>query len=145
MSAAIDSYLALVEKDPEVYRFVVAAPILDRGDRHAVGDPSSSVTGHVAAQLEIVLHEALRTSGYDVAPAPVWARGVVGMVRAAADAWLAEEAGLAGMPRAELTRHLTVLAWTGLATAWPGGAQEAGLPTVTSSPTDSVPGTGTSA
>jgi AcrR family transcriptional regulator len=121
VSAAIDSYLALVEKDPEVYRFVVAAPILERSDAHAVGDPASTVTGHVAAQLEVVLHQALEESGYDASSAPVWARGVVGMVRAAADAWLADEPGLAGMPRARLTHHLTRLAWTGLATAWEGG------------------------
>ena len=126
VSAAIDSYLALVEKDPEVYRFVVAAPMLDRSDAHPDGDPASAVTGHVAVQLEVVLHQALRQSGYDVASAPVWARGVVGMVRAAADAWLAEEVGLAGMPRAQLTRHLTLLAWTGLSTAWQGDGS--GLP-----------------
>ena len=30
---AIDAYLRLVEKDPEVYRFIVTAPLLDRPSR----------------------------------------------------------------------------------------------------------------
>lgn len=127
VAAAIDSYLALVEKDPEVYRFIVAAPLLDR--THS--DPAADVSGHVAAQLADVLHEALGAAGYDPSPAPVWAQGVVGMVRAAADAWLAGGPGFSGMPRARLTEHLTTLAWTGLATAWPADGVPTTSPTST--------------
>ena len=119
IAAAIDSYLVLVEKDPEVYRFIVAAPLLDRADAPDPREPAATVSGHIATELSGLLHAALEAAGHDTALAPVWAQGVVGMVRAAADAWLAEEQGFSGMPRQQLTSSLTTLAWTGLATAWP--------------------------
>jgi len=117
--AAIDSYLSLVEKDPEVYRFIVAAPLLDRTDIASTGDPAASVSSHIAEQMSIVFRQALRSAGRDDTAAAVWGQGVVGMVRAAADAWLAGGAGIAGMPRNDLAEHLTTLAWSGLSTAWP--------------------------
>ncbi|MEP6799539.1 MAG: TetR/AcrR family transcriptional regulator [Lapillicoccus sp.] len=121
IAAAIDSYLALVEKDPEVYRFIVAAPLLDPVEVGAgtTTDPAARVSSHVAEQMTAVLASALSETGSDTASAAVWGQGIVGMVRAAADAWLAGGPGFVGMPRAQLTASLTALAWTGLATAWP--------------------------
>lgn len=113
IGASIDSYLALVERDPEVYRFVVNAPLLDT---RADGDPARPVTNHIADQLAGLIAAALRAAGRDEAAAPVWAAGVVGMVRAAADQWLAAPTA---MSRSTLTEHLTDLAWSGLSTAWP--------------------------
>jgi AcrR family transcriptional regulator len=112
IAGAIDAYLTLVEKDPEVYRFVVTAPLLDQSS----GDPAAPVTGHIAAQMSLVVAEALDRAGRDTAPAPVWGAGLVGMVRAAADQWLATPEA---MSRPELTEHLTDLAWGGLSAAWP--------------------------
>lgn len=112
VSASIDSYLGLVEKDPEVYRFVVTAPLLDTPPD---GDPARPVASHVTDQLTGVIAEGLRAAGRDVAAAPVWAAGVVGMVRAAADRWLADPTA---MTRTTLTEHLTDLAWSGLSPAW---------------------------
>lgn len=120
IGAAIDAYLTLVEKDPEVYRFIVAAPLL--GHTGPPGDPAARMSGHVAEQMAGLLRQALRTAGHEDSAAAVWGHGVVGMVRAAADAWLAQEPGFAGMPRHELARHLTTFAWSGLSTAWPGAA-----------------------
>jgi AcrR family transcriptional regulator len=117
--AAIDSYLSLVEKDPEVYRFIVAAPLLDRSDVPSTGDPAASVSSHIAEEMSVVFRQALQAAGHDDAAAAVWGQGVVGMVRSAADAWLAGEAGFAGMPRGDLAEHLSTLAWSGLSTAWP--------------------------
>ncbi|GAB3437603.1 TetR/AcrR family transcriptional regulator [Phycicoccus ginsengisoli] len=112
IAAAIDSYLLLVERDPEVYRFVVTAPLLDTP---AGGDPAGPVTSHIAERLATVVSEALRAAGRDDRAAAVWAAGLVGMVRAAADQWLTDPGS---MPRDELTDHLTDLAWSGLASAW---------------------------
>ncbi|GAA1896791.1 TetR/AcrR family transcriptional regulator [Lapillicoccus jejuensis] len=124
VATAVDAYLSLVEKDPEVYRFIVAAPLLERGTGSGAGaDPAASVSDHVAEQLAALFAEALAATGSDTAAAPVWARGVVGMVRAAADAWLAGQPGFAGLPRRALTEHLATLAWTGLATTWPADAR----------------------
>ena len=75
-----------MEKDPEVYRFVVTAPLLDQSS----GDPAAPVTGHIAAQMSLVIAEALTRAGRDTAAARVWGAGLVGMVRAAADQWLAD-------------------------------------------------------
>ncbi|MDF2092111.1 TetR/AcrR family transcriptional regulator [Knoellia sp. 3-2P3] len=113
IAAAIDSYLRLVERDPEVYRFVVGAPLLDRP---AGGDPAGQVTSHIAEQMSAVLASALEAAGRDTAAAVVWGPGLVGMVRAAADQWLTTADP---MPREELAEHLTDLAWGGLSSAWP--------------------------
>ncbi len=112
IAGAVDAYLTLVEKDPEVYRFVVTAPLLDQTS----GDPAATVTDHIAAQMAAVIAEALRSAGRSTSPAPVWGAGLVGMVRAAADQWLARSSA---MSRSELTHHLTNLAWGGLCAAWP--------------------------
>ena len=111
IAAAIESYLALVERDPEVYRFVVNAPLLDSPSG---GDPALAVTSHIADQMTELIGTALTSVGRDASAAPVWGVGVVGMVRAAADQWLADPTLL----RAELTGHLTDLAWGGLSVAW---------------------------
>ncbi len=139
IAAAIDSYLLLVERDPEVYRFIVTAPLLDRSEGASPSDPAASVSGHIAQQISLVIEQALRAAGHEVAAAAVWGQGVVGMVRAAADAWLAGEAGFAGMPRTDLTAHLTALAWTGLATAWPAPIPPAAHPLPQSRSRPAVP------
>lgn len=119
IAGAVDAYLTLVEKDPEVYRFVVTAPLLDQTS----GDPAATVTDHIAAQMTAVIAEALSAAGRSTRPAPVWGAGLVGMVRAAADQWLADSSA---MTREALTGHLTDLAWGGLSAAWPtdGPTQE---------------------
>ena len=90
IAAAVGAYLGLVEKDPQVYRFVVAAPLLDRGDLVETGDPAGVVSGHVAEQIAGLVRGALVAAGLDPAPARAWGHGVVGLVRAAADAWLVD-------------------------------------------------------
>ena len=86
IAEAIDAYLRLVENDPEVYRFIVSAPLLDRPSG---GDPAGGVTDHIADQISAVIGQALESAGRSSDPAAVWGPGVVGMVRAAADQWLA--------------------------------------------------------
>jgi AcrR family transcriptional regulator len=108
IEAAVGSYLALVEKDPEVYRFVVTHPLLDRpiGD-----DPLTGLTSRIGDQLAALIAAALTTSGRQAAAAGTLAHGVVGLVRAAADHWLANADPL---PRGELTRQLSALIAGGL-------------------------------
>jgi AcrR family transcriptional regulator len=81
-AAGIEAYLRLIEHDPEVYRFVVHRPLVDRSpDADPVADLVSLVGDQVAAVI------AARTG--DAATAVPWGHGIVGMVRAAADNWLA--------------------------------------------------------
>lgn len=124
IGAAIEAYLALVEKDPEVYRFVVTAPLLGHREVGTGGNPADQLSGHVAEQIGTLVRTALIDAGEDPAPAHVWGHGLVGLVRAAADAWL--HSGPDRMPREALCAHLTTLAWSGVSAAWtaPGHAED---------------------
>jgi AcrR family transcriptional regulator len=107
-AAAIAAYLRLIEHDPEVYRFVVHRPLVDRA---LDADPVADLVSLIGDEAAAVITEQLARTGSDPAAAVPWGHGVVGMVRAAADNWLARPAG---MTRDELAAHLTDLAWAGL-------------------------------
>ncbi|SCX40557.1 transcriptional regulator, TetR family [Klenkia marina] len=107
VAAAIDTYLAFIEADPELYRFVVHAP----AEREPGADPIAGLSELVGDQATALVALALEQAGRPVAAAEPWGHGLVGLVRAAGDRWLG---GSAPMPRAELTAHLTDLAWAGL-------------------------------
>jgi AcrR family transcriptional regulator len=107
LAAAIEAYLAFLEADPEVYRFVVHTHPGGPGD----GDPLTTLSDLVGEQAAALVGDALRRTGADVTPAAPWGHGVVGLVRSAADWWLRAERP---MPRGDLAAHLTDLAWAGL-------------------------------
>ena len=107
LAAAIDAYLAFLEADPEVYRFVVHT----RPGPAADGDPISTLSDLVGDEAAAVVGAALRRAGADTSPAAPWGHGVVGLVRSAADWWLRAERPV---PRGELAAQLTDLAWAGL-------------------------------
>lgn len=117
VSAGIDAYLRLIEIDPELYRFVVHRPLLTQGPaprRDAAGDgPPDPVTDLVTVigdEVAAVVATHLRDPGRRAA-ARIWGHAIVGLVRGAADDWLARPDGT---PRERLTAHLTDLAWSGL-------------------------------
>ncbi|HET8988997.1 MAG TPA: TetR/AcrR family transcriptional regulator [Humibacillus sp.] len=105
IGSTVEAYLALVESDPDLYRFVVTRPLVDRP---LPDDPVGGTVSQVTAMLAGVLETAL--------PAPTRARvlatALVGSVQAVADDWLASPDRV---PRAELVETLTALAWEGLA------------------------------
>lgn len=88
ISAMVDGYLQLVEKDHEIYRFVVTRPILD-GDLDA--DPVAGLTGRIGAEVTAAITRYLRHHELDTGSAPTWGHGVVGFIRAATDHWLATD------------------------------------------------------
>jgi AcrR family transcriptional regulator len=106
VAAAIDTYLAFLEVDPELYRFVVHQ-FPDRPASDAIDNLSDLVGEQASAAIAVALQQA----GGDPAAAAPWGHGVVGLVRSAADWWLRAERP---MLRSELTAHLTDLAWAGL-------------------------------
>ena len=111
-AAAIAAYLRLIEHDPEVYRFVVHRPLVDRAlSADLEADPVADLVSLIGDEAATVITEQLARIGADTAAAVPWGHGVVGMVRAAADNWLARPEG---MTRDELATHLTELAWAGL-------------------------------
>lgn len=114
--AAIDAYLQLVERDPELYRFIVSAPIVGAEKSGNAAQAVASATGKMAGQISDLIAGALVDRGNDPAPARLWGQSLVGLVRAGADAWLA---GLAGdFTREELSEQLSNLAWSGIKIAW---------------------------
>ncbi|ODU00761.1 MAG: TetR family transcriptional regulator [Pseudonocardia sp. SCN 72-86] len=114
VAAGIDAYLWLIENDREVYRFVVHRPLLDAGTT----DPVTDLTTVIGDQLAAVIGGHLRVAAVvddavrQPSAARTWGHAIVGLVRGAADDWLARPDGTT---RAELTARLTDLAWTGLA------------------------------
>ena len=107
LAAAIDAYLAFLEADPEVYRFVVHT----RPGPASDGDPISTLSDLVGDEAAAAVGAALQRAGADTSPAAPWGHGVVGLVRSAADWWLRAERPV---PRGELAAQLTDLAWAGL-------------------------------
>jgi AcrR family transcriptional regulator len=108
VAAAIETYLAFLEADPELYRFVVHPPVPERSPG---ADPVGSLSHLVGEQAAAAVAVALSQAGRDPAAAQPWGHGVVGMVRAAADWWLSADRP---MIRSDLAAHLTELAWAGL-------------------------------
>jgi len=110
--AAVDAYLALVERDPEVYRFVVERPLLAGGQTPGGHDPVRGLVQLVGQQVG----ETLAAAGAPPDRAATWGHALVGMVRAAADEWIDSPSPA---PRHVLVEHLVDLAWGGLAVSLP--------------------------
>jgi len=102
--ATIDAYLAFVEREPQLYRFLMGR----------LSDPVNASKGLVALvgqRVAVVLGEQLRAGGQDSGPAEPWAFGIVGLVHLAGDWWLERRT----MTRDRLVDYLTALLWGGLA------------------------------
>ncbi|WP_066643477.1 TetR/AcrR family transcriptional regulator [Serinicoccus hydrothermalis] len=86
IQAMVHSYLSLVERDPEIYRFVMTRPLeTTEGDPD---DPVHRITDRVSEQLTGAIRTHLEQHGRaDEADllAPAWGHGIVGLVRATAD------------------------------------------------------------
>lgn len=111
--AGIDAYLALIEADPDVYRYVMRPPRLDQPVGSGT-DPVSDLTTLIGDHVGEIISTALRRASRDPAPAVTWGHALVGMVRAAADQWLGSRPDV---PRSELARQLAELAWSGLSSS----------------------------
>lgn len=127
VAAGIDAYLQLIESDPELYRFVVHRPLLAqahggrRGTGAATAGPGTGAAPDPVNDLVTVIGDEVAgaiggylpaPSGTGTAPAArIWGHAIVGLVRGAADDWLARPDGT---PRDRLAAHLTDLAWSGL-------------------------------
>jgi AcrR family transcriptional regulator len=103
--SAIDTFVEFVERDPQVYRFLV---------RGVGGAASSFIEQRLIAQfglqLALVLRTALRAAGTDTGPSEVWAFSILGTVICGAEWWLARPT----MSRRDLVDYLTAFVWGGL-------------------------------
>lgn len=115
LAATMDAYLALIERDTELYRFLSTQAGADRRDLLA---------SLVAQGVAVVLERRLAAAGRPTRPAEAWAHGLVGMVHLAGDWWVDHREELTR--RDELVAELMDLAWGGLAAA---GLDDAPTPT----------------
>jgi AcrR family transcriptional regulator len=109
--AGVNAYLDLLERDPQLYRFVV---------HHRVDAPGSADYTSVVDDLIVdVFSTRLARLELDTAAARPWGVAVVGAVRAVGDWWLAHP----DVPRREVSDYLTALLWNGMAGAHLPGAR----------------------
>lgn len=100
----VDTYLATIEEQPDLYRFVVQNTFADRAPR---ADPVSAEKTVIANSLSRLLGEYTRALGLDSGGVEAWSHGVVGMVQATGDWWLDRPT----MSRADLTGYLAQIIW----------------------------------
>jgi AcrR family transcriptional regulator len=107
--ATVDAYLAAVEEQPQIYRFLV--------ERAAVEEPGvrGQVVGFVrwfGSELAEGIRAEPELAGVDARRAVVWAHGIVGMAQNAGEWWLDH----ADLPRESVVAELTALLWGEFAT-----------------------------
>jgi AcrR family transcriptional regulator len=105
LHSTVDTYLAFIERDPSLYRFLVQQASSSGGALQI-----NPVIEAVSKQVAVVIGDQLRAAGADSGPAVPWAFGIVGLVHQAGDWWLDERT----MTRETLTGYLTTLLWSGL-------------------------------
>lgn len=102
--ATIDAFFEYIEREPELYRFVV-----DHDARQ--GSPAThAFIEQVALRVAAAIGDGLRAAGRGTAPAEVWGRAIVGMVKATGDWWIAG----ASISRRAAVDSLADLAWAGI-------------------------------
>lgn len=101
VAAGVGAFLRAVERDPELYRFVLHRPLTAA----TVQDYSAVVGKHIAR----LTGDLLRSAGLDSGVAEPWGFAMVGAVRAAAERWLDQPT----MSRDALAAYLTELLWSG--------------------------------
>ncbi len=105
VAAAVGAFLAAVEQQPEVFRFVRRATTEQREAAVVAG---AFVAGH-AAKIAQVTRQDLERLGLDVDAAEPWAHGIVGMMQFVAAWWLDTRT----MPLDRLVDQVTTLLWEG--------------------------------
>ncbi|CAN5591116.1 TetR family transcriptional regulator [soil metagenome] len=109
LRATVDAYLSLVEREPEVYRFVVQRAVR----RPEAGEHIGGLMPEISQRVAVVIGDRMRAVGLDSGAAEPWAYGIVGMVHLAGDWWLDRRA----MSREQLVEYLADLLWNGLSPA----------------------------
>jgi AcrR family transcriptional regulator len=107
---SVDAYLELVERDPQVHRFLIQPQPPGRaGDGPAI----TPFIRSVAAEIVDALRFRLQAAALDPEVAEPWGHALVGMVQGAAIWWSEHRT----MPRTRLVEHLVTLLWVGLGSA----------------------------
>jgi AcrR family transcriptional regulator len=105
VAATIDAYLAFIEAEPAIVRFLVHRDLAETG-----GGAMPGFVSRVGGLVAQAIGEALRERGLDSGPAEPWAYAIVGGVHLAGDWWLERRS----LPRARLVEYLTAMVWDGM-------------------------------
>ncbi len=97
-----DAYLAVVERDRNLYLFVSSRPAGDT----PVDDPVLGITTRIGNEVSAVFGAWLRRQGRDDQPANTWGHGAVGFIWAVADRWIVTNLR---RPRAEVVDYIVQL------------------------------------
>lgn len=112
LARTIDAYLAVVEKDANLYRYIFQ-------EAGGLGSEQRGFVQDLAGRIAVVIGERLRAVGADTGPAEPWAFALIGMAHFAGDWWVERRS----VTRARLVETLVQLSWDGLAAyAEPGPA-----------------------
>src|SRR5512134_3158012 len=104
LAAAIDAYLAYVEREPARYRFLLHA-----GEQPRTAPIVAEFRRRHIAECAFTAADTLRGAGLDAGFAEPWGQCVNGMVRAAGTSWLETRS----LPRERLVEYLTTILWDG--------------------------------
>ena len=107
VESAVEAFVGILERDPDVYRLLVHRAVREQpGAAEALG----GFLRQVGRAIALVLGEQLRAAGADSGGAEVLAHGIVGLVHSSGDWWLENPT----MPRTRLVTYITDLLWGGL-------------------------------
>ncbi len=101
--AAIESYVAFIEEDPDLYGFLTQQAPLG-------SPPIVAVIDRVAGLIAQVIRDIFEAQGLETRPAMTWALGVVGTVHLAGSRWAREPV----VSREQLVADLVALVARGL-------------------------------
>lgn len=101
LAATVDTYLAFVERDANVYRFLF---------RGGLTDEDRAFAHHLADRVAAVIAAGLADAGGDPSVAAAWGHALVGMVHMVGDWWVDARP----MSRQRLVEVLVLLAWDGM-------------------------------
>lgn len=131
MARGIDAFFQVLEHNPQLYQFIVGHPWLDTGHSGKRTGPRGEelVADYIGRVEQLITRLLLDQPGIDVsvAQARLWGTCIVGLVRAAGEWWLAEQAAAAAggesylartagslLTREQLTDQVTTLTWSGV-------------------------------
>jgi len=107
VSGAIDAYLAFIEREPSIVRFLIHRSL---ESVESTGVAMSGFVNRVGQQITQAIGEAMRTRGLDSGAAEPWGYAIVGAVHLAGDWWLERKT----MTRERLVDYLTALVYDGM-------------------------------
>lgn len=105
MRATVGSFVDFVQREPELYGFLVRGAVEPGA---GFGDPG--LVSEIGNQITIVLGTALRSAGRDSGSAELWSYAIIGAVFVTAEWWLARPV----VSRDQLVDDLCRLLWDGL-------------------------------